>query len=100
MFESNWAYVTIMFFMPHAFNKSEHPFGQCGHFNQVELFEKPWFFVVINKGCLNLKVPNKSLKGLGQGLINKKFYNDFLASFVFHSLLRWLTNLYQHFKPP
>jgi hypothetical protein len=30
-----------MFFMPHAFNQSEHPFGQCGHFNQVEPFEKP-----------------------------------------------------------
>jgi hypothetical protein len=28
-------------FMTHAFNQSEHPFGQCGHFNQVELFEKP-----------------------------------------------------------
>jgi hypothetical protein len=23
-------------FMPHAFSQSEHPFGQCGHFNQVE----------------------------------------------------------------
>jgi hypothetical protein len=28
-------------FMPHAFSQSEHPFGQCGHFNQVEPFEKP-----------------------------------------------------------
>jgi hypothetical protein len=30
-----------VFFMIHAFSKSEHPFGQCGHFNQVEPFEKP-----------------------------------------------------------
>jgi len=30
-----------VFFMPHAFNRSEHPFGQCEHFNQVEFFEKP-----------------------------------------------------------
>jgi hypothetical protein len=30
-----------VFFMPHAFSKSKHPFGQCGHFNQVEPFEKP-----------------------------------------------------------
>jgi hypothetical protein len=28
-------------FMTHAFNQCEHPFGQCGHFNQVEPFEKP-----------------------------------------------------------
>jgi hypothetical protein len=28
-------------FMTRAFNKNEHPFGQCGHFNQVEPFEKP-----------------------------------------------------------
>jgi hypothetical protein len=33
--------------MPHAFNQTEHSFGQCGHFNQVEFFEKPWFLVVI-----------------------------------------------------
>jgi hypothetical protein len=25
--------------MPHAFNQNEHPFGQCGHFNQVEPFD-------------------------------------------------------------
>ncbi len=30
-----------VFFMPHAFNQSEHSFDQCVHFNQVELFEKP-----------------------------------------------------------
>jgi hypothetical protein len=30
-----------VFFMPHAFNQTEHSFGQCGHFNQVEFFEKP-----------------------------------------------------------
>jgi hypothetical protein len=30
-----------VFFMPHAFSQSEHPFGQCGHFSQVEPFEKP-----------------------------------------------------------
>jgi hypothetical protein len=28
-------------FMPYVLNQSEHPFGQCGHFNQVEPFEKP-----------------------------------------------------------
>jgi hypothetical protein len=28
-------------FMTHAFNQSEHPFGHCEHFSQVELFEKP-----------------------------------------------------------
>jgi hypothetical protein len=28
-------------FMPHAFSQSEHPFGQCEHFNQIESFEKP-----------------------------------------------------------
>jgi hypothetical protein len=27
-------------FMPHAFNQSEHLFGQCEHFSQVEPFEK------------------------------------------------------------
>ncbi len=27
--------------MPHAFNQNKHPFDQCGHFNQVEPFEKP-----------------------------------------------------------
>jgi hypothetical protein len=32
--------------MPHVFNQSEHPFGQCGHFIQVEHFEKPWFLIV------------------------------------------------------
>jgi hypothetical protein len=34
-------------FMPHAFSQSEHPFGQCGHFSQVESFEKPWFLVML-----------------------------------------------------
>jgi hypothetical protein len=33
-------------FMPHAFSQSEYPFGQCEYFNQVDLFEKPWFLVV------------------------------------------------------
>jgi len=33
-------------FMPHAFNQSEHPFGQCEHFSQIEPFEKSWFFVI------------------------------------------------------
>jgi hypothetical protein len=28
-------------FMPHAFNKSEHHFGQCGHFSQVQPIENP-----------------------------------------------------------
>jgi hypothetical protein len=30
-----------VFFMPHAFSRNEHPFGQCEHFSQVEFFEKP-----------------------------------------------------------
>jgi len=30
-----------VFFMPHAFSQNEHIFCQCGHFNQVEPFEKP-----------------------------------------------------------
>ncbi len=34
-------------FMPHAFNQSGHPFGQCRHLSQVEPFEKPWFVVVV-----------------------------------------------------
>jgi hypothetical protein len=29
-----------VFFMPHVFNQSGHPFDQCAHFNQVEPFEK------------------------------------------------------------
>jgi hypothetical protein len=29
-----------VFFMPHAFNKSEHIFYQCVHWNQLEPFEK------------------------------------------------------------
>jgi hypothetical protein len=28
-------------FMTHAFSQKKHPFGQCGHFSQVEPFEKP-----------------------------------------------------------
>jgi hypothetical protein len=30
-----------VFFMAHAFSQSGHPFGQCEHFSQVELFENP-----------------------------------------------------------
>ncbi len=30
-----------VYFMPHAFSQREHPFGQRGHFSQVEPFEKP-----------------------------------------------------------
>jgi hypothetical protein len=29
-----------VFFMPHTFSQNGHPFGECGHFNQVEPFEK------------------------------------------------------------
>ncbi len=29
-----------VFFMFHAFNQNEHPFGPCEHFSQVEPFEK------------------------------------------------------------
>jgi hypothetical protein len=32
--------------MPHVFSQNEHPFSQCGDFNQVEPFEKLQFFVV------------------------------------------------------
>jgi len=32
--------------MPHAFSQNEHPYGPCGHFSQVEPFEKPWFLVI------------------------------------------------------
>jgi hypothetical protein len=50
-------------FLPHAFNQNEHPFGQCGHFSQVEHFEKPLFFVVIEKveNPLYLKIDGKFL---------------------------------------
>ncbi len=41
---------THVFFMTHVFSQSEHPFGQCGHFSQVEPFEKPWF-LVMKKMC-------------------------------------------------
>jgi len=27
-------------FIPNAFSQNEHPFDQCGHFNQVEPFQK------------------------------------------------------------
>ncbi len=30
-----------VFFMPHAFNQNEHPFGQCLNFSQIEPFENP-----------------------------------------------------------
>jgi hypothetical protein len=33
-------------FMPYAFTQSEHRSGQCGHFSQVEHFEKSWFLIV------------------------------------------------------
>jgi hypothetical protein len=29
-----------MSFMTYAFSQNEYPFGQCGHFNQVEPFKK------------------------------------------------------------
>jgi hypothetical protein len=29
-----------VFFMTLVFNQNEYPFDQCGHFNQVEPFEK------------------------------------------------------------
>ncbi len=32
--------------MPHAFSESEHRFSQCGHFNQVEPFEKSRFLII------------------------------------------------------
>jgi hypothetical protein len=41
-----------VFFMPHAFSQSENPFGQCEHFNQVEPFEKLWFLIVKENGCV------------------------------------------------
>jgi hypothetical protein len=33
--------------MPYVFSQNGHPFGQCGHFNQVKPFGKPWFVVVL-----------------------------------------------------
>jgi hypothetical protein len=38
-------------FMHHGFNENEHPFGQCGHFSQVELSEKPLFLVMSSRVC-------------------------------------------------
>jgi len=29
-----------VYFMPHAFSQSEHPFAECKHFNQIEHSEK------------------------------------------------------------
>jgi hypothetical protein len=29
------------FFIRHVFSQNEHPFDRCGHFSQVEPFEKP-----------------------------------------------------------
>jgi hypothetical protein len=46
-----------MFFMPHVFYQSEHPFGQCAHISQVEPFEKPWYLVMnvkMNIYCVNI----------------------------------------------
>jgi len=31
----------LVFFIPHVFSRSEHPFTQCEHYSQVEFFEKP-----------------------------------------------------------
>jgi hypothetical protein len=42
--------------MPHAISQNEHPFGQCGHFKQVEPFEKPWFLVMKQKLKVNLTI--------------------------------------------
>jgi len=33
-------------FMLYAFTQSEHCFAQCGHFSQVEHFEKSLFLIV------------------------------------------------------
>jgi hypothetical protein len=35
-----------MSFIPHAFKKNKNSFGQCGHHNQIEPFEKPRFVVM------------------------------------------------------
>jgi len=47
-------------FIPNVFSQSEHPFDQCGHFNQVEPFEKSKFLIVIGsvttKGVLVCQV--------------------------------------------
>ncbi len=42
-------------FMPHTFSQSEYHFGQCGHFYQIESFEKLWFLVMVflNGPCLH-----------------------------------------------
>jgi len=39
-------------FMPHAFSHNEHSFDQCGHFSQVEPFEKPRFFIMTTTFCI------------------------------------------------
>ncbi len=39
-------------FIPFAFNQNRQNLGQCGHFNQIECFEKPWF-VVLNQNWFN-----------------------------------------------
>ncbi len=41
-----------MSFMLHAFSHNEHSFDQCGHFSQVEPFEKPWFFIMTTTFCI------------------------------------------------
>jgi hypothetical protein len=38
-----------VFLMTHAFSQSEHPFSQCGYFNQIEPFEKPWFVIMLRR---------------------------------------------------
>jgi hypothetical protein len=32
--------------MPHVFSQNKHPFGECGHFNQIEFFEKGSFLIM------------------------------------------------------
>jgi hypothetical protein len=41
-----------VFFMPHVFSQSGHPFVQCEHFIQVEPFEKLWFLIMKENGCV------------------------------------------------
>jgi len=71
-------------FMPHVFNQSECPFGQCEHFSQVEHFEKPWFLIVLLEAlCFNLKsIPLDFKKNLHS-------INCFLFHYMFTGCSKW-----------
>ncbi len=47
--------------MAHAFSQNEHPFGQCGHFSQIEPFKKPWFLIVMSGLFINKLIISNTL---------------------------------------